>query len=276
MLMCSTHIILSLLHLHSFTGNREGPSQAFENPQRAVCQSGVRGPTVSLGNRLQNTISGSRLRRRWGGGPICIFNLHKGLTVQFQSFSILNNIFFFFLEPNQAKRAVQRSPRFSRLVSDVTAEWIYLQPWLLAYGCTHMYPLSDSGSSAPPLLAPRPCMHWPVEQSPGRTAAVFLFCVFFLLPWGTRKAGWTHQDFWGRHNLWLLPEHEGVQNGVRWKYEGTKRQKTSWLVKRKEKLEELKVEKLTKSDILWRKMSCMSCFKELVEGTEKKSVEMLI
>ncbi len=95
MLMCSTHIILSLLHLHSFTGNREGPSQAFENPQRAVCQSGVRGPTVSLGNRLQNTISGSWLRRRWGGGPICIFNLHKGLTVQFQSFSILNNIFFF-------------------------------------------------------------------------------------------------------------------------------------------------------------------------------------
>lgn len=52
-----------------------------------------------------------------------------------------------------------------------------------------MYPLSDSGASALPPLAPRPCMHWSVEQIPGRTVAVvFVFCC----AWDTRKlAGLT-------------------------------------------------------------------------------------
>lgn len=52
-----------------------------------------------------------------------------------------------------------------------------------------MYPLSDSGTSALPPLAPRPCMHWSVKQSLGRTVAFFFFS---LLPWDTRKlAGFT-------------------------------------------------------------------------------------
>lgn len=57
-----------------------------------------------------------------------------------------------------------------------------------------MYPQSDSGTSALPPVAPRPCMHWPVEQNPGRTVAVFFFLLFvcFLLPWDTSKlAGFT-------------------------------------------------------------------------------------
>lgn len=69
--------ITMLISLGSFAGNREGPSQAFENPHRAICQSGVRGPAVSLGNRLQNAVSGPRLGRRWGGSWICILKLNE-------------------------------------------------------------------------------------------------------------------------------------------------------------------------------------------------------
>lgn len=59
--------VIMLMSLRSFAGNWEGPSQAFENPHSAICQSGVRGPTVSLCNRLQNTFSGTPFSRRWGG-----------------------------------------------------------------------------------------------------------------------------------------------------------------------------------------------------------------
>lgn len=45
----------------SSTGNRGSPPQAFENPQRFTRQPRVRGSTVSLGNGLQDTVSGPRL-----------------------------------------------------------------------------------------------------------------------------------------------------------------------------------------------------------------------
>lgn len=45
-------------------GNRTGPSRASQNHPRAVCQSRVRGRNVSLGNGLQDAVSGSQLGRR--------------------------------------------------------------------------------------------------------------------------------------------------------------------------------------------------------------------
>lgn len=70
-----------------------------------------------------------------------------------------------------------------------------------------MYPLSDSGTSAlPPLL---PFMHWPVEQSPGRTVAVFFVffvCLFVFFCW---------TDSLGFLRVSTTSEREGVQDRVR-------------------------------------------------------------
>lgn len=78
--------------------------------------------------------------------------------MQFQLFCILNIFFFFFfLEPNQAKRAVQQSQRFSRLDSDAAAEWTYLQS--LNLDCWHTdAPICTRCQTR----APQPCLPSPL------------------------------------------------------------------------------------------------------------------
>lgn len=190
--------ITMLISLGSFAGNREGPSQAFENPHRAICQSGVRGPAVSFGNRLQNAVSGPRLGRRWGGSWICILKLNEIIAEHAVCILLLNNVCF--AEPNQAKRPVQQSPRFFRLDSDVAVEWIYLQSLSLdiwhsdTLTCTHC----QTRALQPCLPSSLSCTgQWKrVQEGPWLFSFfVFLFVCFLLLD---RLSGISE----GQHNLW--------------------------------------------------------------------------
>lgn len=137
---------------------------------------------------------------------------------------MLNNICF--AEPNQAKSPVQQSPRFFRLDSDVAVEWIYLQSLSLdiwhsdTLTCTHC----QTRALQPCLPSSLSCTgQWKrVQEGP------WLFCFFVCL---FSFVGQTLWDFWGSAQPLSVRESR-TEWGKKKKYEGTKRQKTSWLAKR--------------------------------------------
>lgn len=193
--------------------------------------------------------------------------------MQFQFFSILNNFFFPLIQPGKegspAEPKIQSTGFWRRCRVDLLAVLIVgirTHPYVPTVRLGHLSPASPRPSSLHALAS---------GTEPRKDRGCFLFFFVFYCPGA--PGSWTDSPGFLRLAQ-PLTSTRARGNPGRSEEKVWRNKKAEDKLTGEEKGKDGRIEsgKMTKLDILWRKMSCTFCFKELVEGTEQKSVEMLI